>query len=366
MIGIEQMERGALIAALPLAPWRFKLLGYDAGFAEPVYLALIAVALALGMWGAWAALRRRARVSRVLTERFVDRLAPGTSLARPLVQTLLHTLGLALLAVALAQPECGSHAELVKRTGIDLVVALDASKSMLARDVEPSRIERARVELITLLDQLKGDRVGLVVFAGSAFIQSPLTTDYEAAKLFLRAVDPLDMPQGGTDIGGALDLSRELLENGGEGSRDRVVVLLSDGEDFGGDVGEAAEQLKASGIRVYAVGIGSEAGEPIPLVDRSGAVSGYMKDAQGNTVLTRLDRAGLAHIAEVTGGEFFYRPRQVAMTEVVERIDRLQKADLESRMTVRYEQRFQHFGVPGLALVVSGMLVRSSSRRRQS
>jgi Ca-activated chloride channel homolog len=348
---------------VPLAPWRFKLLGYDAGFERPAFLALIALALALALFGTWAALRRRGRIARLLTDRFVDRLAPGTSIARPLVQTFLQTAGLALFAVALAQPECGSHAELVKRTGIDVVVALDASKSMLARDVEPSRIERARVELITLLDQLKGDRVGLVVFAGSAFIQSPLTTDYEAAKLFLRAVDPLEMPQGGTDIGGALDLSRELLENGGEGTRDRVVVLLSDGEDFGGDVDEAMAGLKAAGIRVYAVGIGSEAGEPIPLLDKSGAVAGYKKDEHGNTVLTRLDRGGLARIAEATGGELFYRPRQVAMTEVLERIDRLQKAELESRMMVRYEQRFQHFGVPGLALVVAGMLVRPSRRR---
>jgi len=346
-----------------LVPWRFKLLGYDAGFERPAYLVLIAVAMALGLFGVWVALRRRRRAARLLSDRFVDRLAPGTSTARPLVQSFLETAGLALFAVALAQPECGSHAELVKRTGIDVVVALDASKSMLARDVEPSRIERARVELITLLDQLKGDRVGLVVFAGSAFIQSPLTTDYEAAKLFLRAVDPLDMPQGGTDIGGALELCRELLENGGGASRDRVVVLLSDGEDFGGEVDEPVTALKAAGVRVYAVGIGSETGEPIPLLDKSGAVAGYKKDDQGNTVLTRLDRAALARIAQATGGLLFYKPRQVAMTEVVERIDRLQKAEMESRMTVRYEQRFQHFGVPGLALVVAGMLVRSSRRR---
>jgi Ca-activated chloride channel family protein len=346
-----------------VSPWRFKLLGYDASFERPAYLALLAIAAALALIGFWAALRRRHRAAGILTEPFVDRLAPGTSGARPLVQTILQTAGLALFAVALAQPQCGSHTELVKRTGIDVVVALDASNSMLARDVQPSRIERARLELITLLDELKGDRVGLVVFAGTAFIQSPLTTDYEAAKLFLRAVDPREMPQGGTDIGGALELCKELLENGGGASRDRVIVLLSDGEDFGGDVDEAVEALKAAGIRVFAVGIGSESGEPIPLLDKSGAVAGYKKDADGTTVLTRLDKAALARVAEATGGELFHQQRQVAMSGVVERIDRLQKAEMESRMTVRYEQRFQHFAIPGLALVVVGMLVRPSRRR---
>jgi Ca-activated chloride channel family protein len=346
-----------------LVPWRFKLLGYDAAFEHPVYLGLLAVAAALALVGVWAALGRRGRVTRVLTEPFVERLAPGVSRARPLVQTVLQTAGLALFAVALAQPQCGSHTEMVKRTGIDVVVALDASQSMLARDVQPSRIERARLELITLLDELKGDRVGLVVFAGSAFIQSPLTTDYEAAKLFLRAVDPREMPQGGTDIGGALALCKEVLENGGGASRDRVIVLLSDGEDFSGDVDLAVEAVKAAGIRVFAVGIGSEAGEPIPLLDESGAVTGYKKGPDGTTVLTRLDKAALARIAEATGGELFHGPRQVAMGGVVERIDRLQKAEMESRMTVRYEQRFQHFGVPGLALVLMGMLVRTSRRR---
>ena len=346
-----------------LVPWRFKLLGYDAGFERPVYLALVAVAALLALVGLWAALGRRGRLARVIAGSLWDRLAPGVSRGRPLVQTALETAGLALLAVALAQPQCGSHTEVVKRTGVDVVVALDASRSMLARDVQPSRIERARLELITLLDQLKGDRVGLVVFAGSAFIQSPLTTDYDAAKLFLRAVDPREMPQGGTDIGGALELCREVLENGGGASRDRVIVLLSDGEDFGGDVDRAVAELKAAGIRVFAVGIGSESGEPIPLLDESGAVTGYKKDANGNTVLTRLDKADLARIAEATGGELFHQPRQVAMNGVVERIDRLQRAEMESRMTVRYEQRFQHFGVPGLALVLLGMLVRPSRRR---
>lgn len=344
-------------------PWRFRILGYDAGFSQPVFLALIALALALGILGLFMALRRRRKSEELLSARFVDKLAPGVSAARPSVQSGLYALGLSLLAIALAQPECGSHTEVVKRSGIDLVVALDASKSMLARDVQPSRIERAKLELTTLLDELKGDRVGIVAFASNAFVQSPLTSDYSAAKLFLRAVEPNEMPQGGTDIGGALQLSKQILDNAGGGARDRVVVLLSDGEDFGGDVAEAVSALKQANIRVFSVGVGSETGEPIPILNKNGDVVGYKRDDSGNTVLTRLNSSGLRQIAEETGGEYFHQPRQVAMGQVVERIDKLQKADFESRLTVRYEQAFQYFAVPGFALIVLGMLVRPSRRR---
>ncbi|MBX5481631.1 MAG: VWA domain-containing protein [Myxococcaceae bacterium] len=346
-----------------LHPWRFKLLGYDAGFEHPAALGLIAVAVALEIFGLVLALGRKNRAVRLLTERFVPVLAPGVSVLRPVLQSVFSSLGLALFAVALSQPECGSHTELVKRQGIDVVVALDASKSMLARDVMPSRIDRARLELTTLLDELKGDRVGIVAFAGDAFIQCPLTTDYAAAKLFLRAVDPEDMPQGGTDIGGALSLSRQVLENAGGTARDRVVVLLSDGEDFGNDVDEAIAGLKEANIRVYAVGIGSPTGEPIPEINRRGEVIGYKRDKNGATVLTRLDEAGLRRIAEATGGEYFHQTRGVAMADVIDRIDKLQKAELESRMTVHYVQRFPWFAYPGFALLVLGMLIRPSRRK---
>jgi len=233
---------------------------------------------------------------------------------------------------------------------------------MLARDVAPDRLERAKLELDTLLDSLKGDRVGIVAFAGDAYIQSPLTSDYAAAKLFLRAVDPEQMQQGGTNIGAALLLAQNMLEGVDRGAKDRVVVLLSDGEDLSGEEMEAAESLHAAGIKVYAVGIGSEAGEPIPVLGKAGEVVGYKKDASGNTVLTRLDRAGLEAVAQLTGGEFFYQPHGVAVPEVAARIDRLQKSELESRLTVRWDERFQWFLAPGLLLLALGLLV--PSRRR--
>jgi Ca-activated chloride channel homolog len=299
----------------------------------------------------------------VLPARHLERLAPGVSRWRPATQGALSGLGLALVAVALAQPQCGSKAELTKRRGIDVVVALDASKSMLARDVAPSRLERAKLELNALLDELKGDRVGLVVFAGDAFVQCPLTSDYAAAKLFLRAVEPQQMPQGGSNIGAALKLAVQVLEGADRGSKERVVVLLSDGEDLFGEVAEALEDIREKGVRVYAVGVGTEQGEPIPVYNRRGEFVEYQKDPAGQTVVTRLDRAGLEALAAASGGELFWQPRGVAMAGVLERIERLQKSELEARVTVRYDERFQAWLAPGLALLLAGALLPGSRRR---
>jgi Ca-activated chloride channel family protein len=185
-------------------------------------------------------------------------------------------------------------------------------------------------------------------------------------KLFLRAVDPEQMPQGGSNIGAALKLSKQVLDNADRGSKERVIVMLSDGEDLFGEVGEAVEALKDSGVQVLAVGVGSDSGEPIPIYNRRGEFVDYKKDSGGETVITRLDRGGLTAIAEATGGAFFYQPRGVAMGQVVERIDTMQKSELESRVTVRYDERFQYYAVPGLALLLAGMLLLPSSRRRAS
>lgn len=346
-----------------MTPWRFTLLGYQAGFAVPIFLGGLAIAALVGGIAFALALRRRARVKQLLPERLAEKVAPGTSVRRPAARAILTGGALAFFSIALAQPECGSHSELTKRRGIDLVVALDVSKSMLARDVSPNRLERAKLELMTLLDELKGDRVAIVVFAGDAFIQCPLTSDYSAAKLFLRAVDPAQMPEGGTNIGAALETSKRVLSEGDRGAKERVVVLISDGEDLSGEIDAAVDTLKQENIKVFAVGIGSDSGEPIPIVDKHGEVIGYQKDSNGETVLSRLDRAGLTAVAQATGGEFFYQPRGVAMSEVVKQIDKLQKSDLESRIAVQYDERFQQYLAPGLLMFIAALALRPSRRR---
>ena len=345
--------------------WHFTVLGYPVGLGAPQWLLLGVLALAVCAVAAFAAFRRRAAVRNLLGERLGESLAPGVEVARPVVRASSTGLSLLLFSLAMSQPQCGSRAELTKKRGIDVVVALDASKSMRARDVLPSRLERAKLELSTLLDELKGDRVAIVAFAGDAFVQCPLTSDYAAAKLFLRAIDPDQMQEGGTNIGAALATAEKVLEGADRGAKDRVVVLLSDGEDLSGEVGEASEALKAAGIKVFTVGIGSATGEPIPVLDKQGERIGYLKDpTTGQTVLSRLDEAGLESIAQATGGEYFHRAGGVAVPDVAARIDRLQKTELESRITVRYDERFQAFLLPGLFFLLLAMAVGSPWRRR--
>ncbi|MBS2023695.1 MAG: VWA domain-containing protein, partial [Deltaproteobacteria bacterium] len=277
-------------------------------------------------------------------------------------------IGLTLLCIAAAGPQCGERTEIVKRSGIDLVIALDASTSMLARDVKPSRLDRARLEIGALLDRLKGDRVGLVVFAGEAFVQCPLTVDYSAAKLFLRAVDPQQMPQQGTALAAALRESQRVLEGGGRSGAAKVVLLLTDGEDHEGEAEKAAQELGDAGLKLYSVAIGTETGEPIPLTDKAGNVTGYKKDRNGQTVLTRTDVAGLQQLSEKGGGQLLRAgPGELGVLKMIDEIDRMQHGDLESRLSVQYDDRHQWFAWPAfLLLSVAAMMGEGSLKRRRA
>lgn len=344
-------------------PWRFGWLGSQVGFAKPMYLFLVLGVILVAGISVRSALLRRKRLNAVVSSRMANTLAQGVSTLRPLVQALLNGLGLLLFVVALAQPQCAAQAEISRRKGVDVVVALDASKSMYAQDVQPSRLERAKLELSTLLDSLKGDRVAIVTFAADAFTQCPLTSDYAAAKMFLRAVNPDDMPQGGTNIGEALLLSRQVLDNADRGAKERVVILLSDGEELLGDLDEGLASLKEANVTVLTVGIGNESGEPIPILDKQGNKLGFKRDSDGEIVLSRLNRKVLEDIASETGGQFFYAPQGVAMDQVAQVIDRMQKSDLEGRVNLRYAEGFQYFVALGLVFQLLGVWMRVSQGR---
>ena len=349
--------------------WQFSFLGTPARLVFPATLwAFLAVALAALLWARLAMQRRRA-LATIAPERLLARMAPRGGVVRDVTGAIAALTGVSLLLIAASQPECGARTVRAKRYGMDVVIALDASTSMLARDVRPSRIERAKLELSELIERLKGDRVGIVVFAGDAFVQCPLTTDYAAAKLFLRAVDSNDLPQQGTSMSEALKTAYTLFEGadrGTGGTAARSIILLTDGEDHEGEVDAEAKKLGDEGIKVFTVGIGSKSGEPIPVLNREGNVSGYKKDRSGQTIMTRLNEEVLQSIASVTGGKYVHSASgDLGVGEVVEELERMDKAEFETRLTVEYDERFEYFAWPGAALVAIGWALGEGRFRRR-
>ncbi len=290
------------------------------------------------------------------------KLTPSVSRRKQRLKTILMVLGLSFLLFSLARPQYGKRLRMMKRRGVDIIICLDTSKSMLAEDIMPNRLERAKHELTDLIDELKGDRVGIVAFAGDAFLECPLTLDYGAAKLFLDILDPDIIPTPGTAIGEAI---RVALRGFNQKERKyKVMVLLTDGEDQGSDPIKAARDASQEGVRVYAVGIGSPQGAPIPLRDNRGKLLEYKKDREDQTVMSKLDEVTLQEIALLTDGKY-YRSTTGGMEldRIYEDISKLEKRELKSRQYSQYEDRYQYFLLVGvLALMAEGFL---SDRRRK-
>jgi Ca-activated chloride channel family protein len=231
----------------------------------------------------------------------LQRLLHGVSRGRQVAKAVLIVAAIGLALVALARPRWGFRWEEVKRKGVEIVVALDVSQSMMARDVDPNRLERAKREVTDLVRMLQGDKVGLVAFAGSSFIECPLTLDYGAFSLFLDALSPDLIPVPGTALAGALRTSLSAFDKSANTSR--AVIMITDGEDHEGDAVKAAEEAKEQGVKIFTIGIGSREGAPVPLQDGSG---GFKKDSHGGLVLSKLDEGILEQIALTTGGKFVH------------------------------------------------------------
>ncbi len=330
---------------------------------------------------AWNGARRNRATETFGRSETIDRLIAGRARWWRVTRAGLMLTGVALLIVAFAGPQYGSRTRVLRKRGIDVVIALDFSKSMLAQDVHPSRIKRAKAELERLLAELDGDRVGLVAFAGDA-MAFPMTVDYSAIRLFLRDLGPIDMPVGGTAIGKALIASKRLIETSSERGRDesaipdrsRVVILLTDGEDHEGDPIAAAKELAASGIQVYAVGIGSGSGEPIPSYTADGTLVGHMKDSDGRIVMTSLSAENeetLKEIASITGGTYVRAEEgTVGVTQIRRELAKLQASEKKARRITVHENRFALVLLPAFLLLVFEALLPEAwivrRRRRQA
>ncbi len=330
-------------------------------FASPEWLLalLLVPTLAGGFW--LSARRRRSLLARFGEAGLVAKLAASVNRRARMIKAALVLASVTFLVLAMARPQFGTRVETVRRRGQDVMVAVDLSRSMLAEDVTPNRLDRARLAILRLIRNLDGDRIGLVAFAGDAFVQSPLTVDYTAAAMFLDAMEPDMMPVQGTDLGEALRMSLDALDQAAR--EDRIVVLVTDGEDHEGQWKPQLERAVASGVRIHTVGIGSVEGVPIPESGTGSGRRGFKRDEEGNVVTTRLDEATLREVAEATGGRFVrVASGTTEFEELVDEIAAGEGDELESREITQFEEQYQLFLAFGFVLLFAEALV--PERRR--
>lgn len=278
----------------------------------------------------------------------LEQLAPERSTAKPFVKLLLAVLIIASLIVGLVNPKVGTRLETVKREGVDIVFALDVSKSMLAADVRPNRLEKSKQLVSRTLDKLVSDRVGMIIYAGSAYPQLPITTDYSAARLFLKSVDTDIIPSQGTAIADAIDMATEYYDD--EEQKNRVLVIITDGEDHEEGISEAVEKARDKGIKIFTVGVGTDRGAPIPDM-RNGYNVGYKKDRNGEVVVSKLNTDVLRQISKETDGAYINGTNTREVVDfLMESISEMEKKEFEATVFSDYEDQFQWF--LGLALLL--------------
>ncbi len=320
-------------------------------FANQQYVALIySAAIILAIFYIWVNLRRRA-----LTERFVDKsllgnMAPTASMVLKTIKIMVIIAASVLAIIALARPQWGFIWEETKKSGIDMLISIDVSKSMLATDVKPNRLERSKFAVKDLVKKLNGDRVGLIAFAGSSFLQCPLTIDYNG---FLLALDDLcigTIPRGGTSITSAIRDAMNIFK--GPDKKYKVLVIITDGDDLEGDALRAAKEAADLGIKIYCVGVGSQDGDVIPVIDDKGDRI-YIADRSGQVVKSKLNEDLLKKIAISTGGNYVHATQaEFGLVLLYDKsISKLEKRDIEAKMRKHYQERFQYFLAVALILL---------------
>ncbi|MDX9754715.1 MAG: VWA domain-containing protein [bacterium] len=331
-------------------------------FAQPVYLNLLWLLVPLFFFLRWAWKRKRKALQQFGQIEILERLMGHVSTQKQKAKLVLLFLVFAFSILALARPLWGRKETALFSKGRDILILLDVSRSMLAEDVKPNRLAKAKHEIQTLIDTMKGNRIGLVIFAGEAFVQCPLTLDYSAAKLLLNEIHIGSIEKSGTAIGTAIDKALDSFPPGERESR--VIILITDGEDTVSDPGKAAERAEKEGVMIYAIGIGDPVGVPIPLRDESGTISGYVEDDQGNVVTSKLGEETLRNLSFKTGGAFHLaRADELELTEIYEHMEqRRQKQLLKTQFISLFEERYQYFLFPALLCLVVEMLM--SDRKR--
>jgi len=325
-------------------------------FGNLSYLYLLWLVPALALFYVYAFLKRDRLIREFCGAELYLRLVPPLYKGRQRLKAFLLIMAVLCFVFALVRPKWGFHWEDVKRVGVDIMVAIDVSKSMLAEDVKPSRLERAKREVYDLCQMLEGDRIGLIAFAGTSFVQCPLTLDYGAFRMFLDHLSPDLIPTPGTSLGSAI---RKAIESFDRQQRtSKALILITDGEDHDQDTADVLAEAKKEGIKIFAIGVGQDSGTPIPASDGSG---GFLKDRRGEMVLSRLDEKALQKMAIETGGSYV---RSVTGDMDLDQIYRtdirggVEQKELRSTRKKRWEERFQWFIALGLAMLLLEFLLR--------
>lgn len=325
-------------------------------FARPDALFWLLLLPLAGLFLAWTARRQAAAALRLGDPALLLRLSQTVNWRGRRWRRRLWFAALALLILALARPQWGSEVEVVAQEGVQIMAVLDVSSSMLAQDLQPDRLTRARQALVALMGRLSGDEVGLVLFAGASFVQFPLTSDYGTAQAFLAAARPGIISRPGTALGAAIQTALDAFDPRRAGQK--VILVLTDGESHDDDPVAAAQAAAADGAVVYAIGFGSPDGEPIPERDAAGQVTGYKRDAAGEVVLSRLDEATLQGVAAAGNGRYFRATAGGAELDALfAELDKLQTAEFQSQFRTRQVERFQLFTALALLALLGAELI---------
>jgi Ca-activated chloride channel family protein len=330
-------------------------------FANPDFLYLLLMLPVMIVLWILNEIRKRRALQKLGETGLVRRLMPELSRSRPVLKFIIQLISGTAAIIILARPQFGSRLEEVKKQGVEVIIALDVSNSMLAEDIQPDRLTRAKQALTRLIDNLDNDKIGLVVFAGDAYTQIPITTDYISAKMFLSSIRPDMVPKQGTAIGAAISLGIRSFSPG-EG-KSKAMIIITDGENHEDDPVAMATDAAAKGIVIHTIGIGSAEGVPIPMT-----VNGrkdYLKDNEGNIVITKLDEDILKKIAVAAGGNYVRASNSnIGLEEVFNEIKKMKTDELESTMYTEYNDQFQIFSVIALLFLFADFLVMERKNRK--
>lgn len=306
---------------------------------------------------------RRSALKKLGNPDLISVLMPDSSFFKQFLKISIFAAAVFFAVLAVANPQIGTKPIEVKKRGVDVIVALDVSRSMAAEDVKPSRLERAKLFISRLVDKLSGDRLAIVAFAGQANVLLPITTDYSAAKMFLETVDPESVSSQGTAIGDAIDLCVESFKSEAQSNKNKAIVLISDGEDHVEGATEAAEKAVKAGFVIHTIAIGTPQGAPIPIYS-NGNISGFLKDDDGSTVITKLMPDVLINIAAKSGGKFITAiDNDASVDDLLNNLSGMKQNEYNTKEYSEYESRYQYFLAISFALLLIDFLI--SERRNK-